>query len=332
MVVGPAGQPPEEAPLEQPPCPPAAHPRRRPARRPPPCRWPSAGRLHHLAGEEPGQLLVPPRRTAPTRRGWRPPPGGRRRPASPRRGPRTPCRGRWPRGRRHRRPTGRPAPPWTWVAESLPPASMAEQGGEGRRRRGARPASTSAATSLAARARASAAGAPRSAAADHQVVETLVDHGQHLVGLGRGRRPPSSSTSGPAGSAGSGPMDAGHPGLPRGVGARAAPGRARGSSGSRRPLPSSAWSRSARPPRPSAGSPGRPTPPASRSATCRAASYSMARASERSELRFLISQRVPNAGRRPGGPRRWRRPACEPSSMRPSEAPVATSTARSSAA
>ncbi len=38
----------------------------------------------------------------------------------------------------------------------------------------------------------------------------------------------------------------------------------------------------------------------------------MARPSERSELRFLISQRVPSAPRRRAGPTRWRRPASSP--------------------
>ena len=64
--------------------------------------------------------------------------------------------------------------------------------------------------------------------------------------------------------------------------------------------------------------------------TWRRASYSMARPSDRSELRFLISQRVPSSASPRRGPRRWRRPACEPSSILASDAPMATRMARSS--
>ena len=69
--------------------------------------------------------------------------------------------------------------------------------------------------------------------------------------------------------------------------------------------------------------------PASSTSIWRRASYSMARPSERSELRFLISQRVPN-----GSPGRWTDTLAstriEPSSIFPSETPVATRMARSS--
>ena len=94
---------------------------------------------------------------------------------------------------------------------------------------------------------------------------------------------------------------------------RAARGRARGSTGSRRPPPSSASCGCGRRPRPSGGSPGATRSPASSRSTWRRASYSMARPSDRSELRFLISQRVPNgsSGRR-GAPTRWRRRASSP--------------------
>ena len=58
----------------------------------------------------------------------------------------------------------------------------------------------------------------------------------------------------------------------------------------------------------------------------------MARPSERSELRFLISQRVPNASVPTGRTETLASMRMEPSSMRPSEAPVATRIPRSSEA
>ena len=62
----------------------------------------------------------------------------------------------------------------------------------------------------------------------------------------------------------------------------------------------------------------------------RAASYSMARPSDRSELRFLISQRVPNAVVPAGRTETLASTRMEPSSMRPSDAPVAIRIPRSS--
>ena len=75
----------------------------------------------------------------------------------------------------------------------------------------------------------------------------------------------------------------------------------------------------ARPPRPSGGSPAPPCRRLETSSTWRVASYSMARTSDRSEFRFLISQRVPKlVGARAAAPRRWRRPgASPPPSARP---------------
>ena len=56
----------------------------------------------------------------------------------------------------------------------------------------------------------------------------------------------------------------------------------------------------------------------------------MARTSERSELRFLISQRVPNADDPTGRTETLASTRMEPSSMRPSDAPVAIRIPRSS--
>ena len=73
----------------------------------------------------------------------------------------------------------------------------------------------------------------------------------------------------------------------------------------------------------------RTTSPSPRSSICRRASYSIARPSERTELRFLISQRVPSGspGRRTDTLASTR---IEPSSILASEASMATRIARSS--
>ena len=70
--------------------------------------------------------------------------------------------------------------------------------------------------------------------------------------------------------------------------------------------------------------------PFSMRAICRAASNSMARPSERIELRFLTSQRVPNSLDPTGRTETLASTRMDPSSMRPSEAPVATRIPRSS--
>ena len=112
---------------------------------------------------------------------------------------------------------------------------------------------------------------------------------------------------------------------------RAARGRARGSSGSPRPPPSSAWCGCGRRPRPSGGSAGTTRSPASSSSIWRRASYSMARPSERSELRFLISHRVPSSASPAGRTDTLASTRIDPSSIFPSDTPVATRMARSSA-
>ena len=73
-------------------------------------------------------------------------------------------------------------------------------------------------------------------------------------------------------------------------------------------------------------------PPDSSRAIWRAASYSIARPSERSEFRFLISQRVPKASVPAGRTETLASTRMDPSSIRPSEAPVATRIPRSSLA
>jgi hypothetical protein len=87
-----------------------------------------------------------------------------------------------------------------------------------------------------------------------------------------------------------------------------------------RPAPSSQWRVS-----------WRTFSPASIMSIWRRASYSMARPRDRSEFRFLISQRMPN-----GSPGRWTDTLAstriEPSSILASEAPTARMTSRSSAA
>ena len=72
--------------------------------------------------------------------------------------------------------------------------------------------------------------------------------------------------------------------------------------------------------------------PASRSAIWRSASKSMARPSERTELRFLISHRVPKGSSEERRTETLASTRIEPSSILPSDAPEATSTARSSVA
>ena len=162
----------------------------------------------------------------------------------------------------------------------------------------------------------------------HQRVQAQVDDGVDLVHLGVARRPAECGTpERPGGPPASGPARrAPAPATPRR--APAAPGRARGSSGSRWPPPWSASNRCAPPTRPSAGSPGATVPPDSRRAIWRAASYSIARPSERREFRFLISQRVPKASVPTGRTDTLASTRIDPSSIRPSEAPVAIEDAR----
>ena len=73
-------------------------------------------------------------------------------------------------------------------------------------------------------------------------------------------------------------------------------------------------------------------PPDSSRAIWRSASYSMARPRDRTELRFLISQRVPNGSDADRRTETLASTRIDPSSILPSEAPEATRMARSSVA
>ena len=70
--------------------------------------------------------------------------------------------------------------------------------------------------------------------------------------------------------------------------------------------------------------------PASSRPTWRRSSYSTARPSDRTELRFLISARVPNASVPAGRMDTLASMRSDPSSIRASDAPMATRMARSS--
>ena len=162
---------------------------------------------------------------------------------------------------------------------------------------------------------------------DGEVVETAVDGDRH-GGLGR---PDTGRAGQPLAAPGRQQRQTRpHPAQPLRVGLRAARGRARGSSGSPRAssLVRSVWVR------PSSSAQWRVSwriaSPASSSTIWRAASYSMARPSDRTELRFLISQRVPKAS----VPRRrtdtLASTRIDPSSILASLTSVATRMARSS--
>ena len=185
----------------------------------------------------------------------------------------------------------RPAPPWpgSRVARRRPPwrTSAAKAAGSS----DAAPSSGRHLVGGAVEG-AAAASAPARDGGEHQRVEVACRRRAASAGATPDGRRPAARGARPAARG----SDSRTASLPLRRRARAAPGRARGSSGSRRPPPSTRIERGAAArPRPSGGSPARPArrPRAGRSGG--AASYSMARPSERSELRFLISQRVPSS-------------------------------------